>query len=225
MRLACSKVHSKSKSDAPSTTKEKLRTYNGKDEHWLNSNRELTAYLNQIHNNDGVPIYYVIRDPDNEEEYRTINDELGNRIYDAPFRGRTYEEEAFKFYKSCAYGHPDARLKPTLVTIIMYRTLGQQLVSSYEGLDARNTNIQLARSTNKKSSWSHNSHTYTFDDDCNKHFKSNKDLDRYGANVDNESQVQAFLDDIKGADRNSTISAIKVVVKQSHSIQGCTTIK
>jgi hypothetical protein len=84
-----SKERTKSKSDTPTSSKEKLRVFNGKNENWLNAKRELSAYLNQIVNNDGVPLYYVIRDPTQENEYRTSNGELGNRIYDAPFRGRT----------------------------------------------------------------------------------------------------------------------------------------
>ena len=96
MKHARTKVKSKSKSDTTTTSKEKLRTFNGKHEHWLNSKRELTAYLNQIQNEDGGPIYYVIRDPEHKKKYRDNNGEMGNRIYDAPFRGRIYEEDAFK---------------------------------------------------------------------------------------------------------------------------------
>jgi ABC-type molybdate transport system ATPase subunit len=44
----------------------------------MNSKRELTAYLNQIHNEEGVPIYYVSRDYENEEEYRANNGRMGN---------------------------------------------------------------------------------------------------------------------------------------------------
>jgi hypothetical protein len=47
-------------SDSGSSGKEKLQTFNGKIENWLNSKCELTTYLNQIQNKNGVPIYYVI---------------------------------------------------------------------------------------------------------------------------------------------------------------------
>ena len=83
-------------SDGGSAGKEKLQTFNGKIENWLNSKRELTAYLNQIQNENGVPIYYVIRNPEDESEYCNHNGETGNKIYDAPFQGRIYNDDAFK---------------------------------------------------------------------------------------------------------------------------------
>jgi hypothetical protein len=56
-----------------STTKEKLNSFKGKRENWLKSKRELTAYLNQIKNEQGIPVYYVIRDPEQEEKYRPLS--------------------------------------------------------------------------------------------------------------------------------------------------------
>jgi hypothetical protein len=44
--------------------KEKLNTFNGKRESWSKANRELTAHLNQIKNEVGIPIYYIIQDPE-----------------------------------------------------------------------------------------------------------------------------------------------------------------
>jgi hypothetical protein len=48
--------------DKATVMKEKLRTFNGSGNQWLRSKRKLTAYLNQIMNEQGIPIYYVIRD-------------------------------------------------------------------------------------------------------------------------------------------------------------------
>ena len=95
MLIANPKSSTKTSSDSGST-KEKLRVFNGKRENWTNAKRELTAHLNQIINEEGVPIYYVIRDPESEQEYRANNGELGNMIYDAPFQGRIYDVDAFK---------------------------------------------------------------------------------------------------------------------------------
>jgi hypothetical protein len=198
MKFARSKDKTKTKSDTPATTKEKLRTFNGKHENWLNSKRELTAYLNQITNTDGVPIYYVIRDLENEEEYRNSNGELGNRIYDAPFRGQTYDEDAFKVLQILCLWTSGGTAETFVDNSNNVQDAWAQLISSYEGHDARNANIQRARNIIKKSTWSHNTNTYTFDDYCNKHIKSNNELDRYNANVDPESQVRNFLSGIKG---------------------------
>jgi hypothetical protein len=75
---------------------EKLRYFNGDRTLWLKSKRELTAYRNQILNEQGISVYYVIRDKDDEEQYRMHNGEIGKRIYDALFKGRVYENDAFQ---------------------------------------------------------------------------------------------------------------------------------
>jgi hypothetical protein len=58
------------------TSCEKLNTFNGKREHWMKAKRELTAHLNQIKNDNGVPLYYVIRDPDLQDQDRNDNGEI-----------------------------------------------------------------------------------------------------------------------------------------------------
>jgi hypothetical protein len=57
--------------------REKLATFNGKRENWLNAKRELIAHLNQIKNKIGIPLYYVIRDPEEEQKYREDNGDIG----------------------------------------------------------------------------------------------------------------------------------------------------
>ena len=59
MKNAMANIKTKSNSDTGSSTKEKLRTFNDKCELWLNAKCELTAYLNQILNEDGVPISFI----------------------------------------------------------------------------------------------------------------------------------------------------------------------
>jgi hypothetical protein len=41
-------------------------------------------------------VYYVIRDKDDEEQYCTHDGEIGKKIYDALFKGRIYENDAFQ---------------------------------------------------------------------------------------------------------------------------------
>ena len=55
-----------------SGNKEKLVSFNGKAEMWEKSKRLLLAYLNQIKGTNGVPLYYVIRDPEMESTYIEI---------------------------------------------------------------------------------------------------------------------------------------------------------
>jgi hypothetical protein len=77
-------------------TKATLPNFNGKRENWLKSKRELTAHLNQINNEIGIPFFYVIRDPQEEARYRESNGDVGRKIYEAPFHGRIYDTDAFK---------------------------------------------------------------------------------------------------------------------------------
>jgi hypothetical protein len=73
-----------------SVTKEKLNVWNGRQDTWLKSKRKLMAYLNQIKNEHGIPLYYVIRDPNLEDQYRADSGEIGKRIFKPQYKGRVY---------------------------------------------------------------------------------------------------------------------------------------
>jgi hypothetical protein len=85
--MARSSKPSTSTTTDKAATKDKLRNFNGNRDLWPKSKRELTAHLNQIKNELGIPVYYVIRDMDDEQQYRNDNGEIGMHIYDAPFVG------------------------------------------------------------------------------------------------------------------------------------------
>jgi hypothetical protein len=106
-----------------STTSEKLNTFNGKREQWMKAKRELTAYLNQIKNDNGVPLYYVIRDPNLEDQYRNDNGEIGRKIFEVPFQDRVYS----KYYRFYVNGPQVALRIPLLTTITMSRKRGLNL--------------------------------------------------------------------------------------------------
>ena len=221
-QMKIAKTTSKTKSsgtDGVSSSKEKLRSFNGKRENWTNSKRELTAYLNQLHNEAGVPLYYVIRDPDNEEEYRLHNGETGNKIYDAPFIGRIYDDDAFRVLQILRLWTSNGTAQTYVDQTNDVQIAWHNLITIYEGHDARNSNITRARSIISKSVWSRNTPNYSFDDYCNKHIQQNNELNRYNANVDGVSQVRSFLDGIKAGDRNTTIPAIKVNIETNPNLK------
>ena len=56
----------------------------------------MTAYLNQIKGVNGIPLYYVIRDPELELTYRNDDGVIGEMIYDAEHRSCAYEQDAFR---------------------------------------------------------------------------------------------------------------------------------
>jgi hypothetical protein len=79
--------------------KDKLRNFNGSRDLWPKGKRELTAHLNQIKNELGIPVYYVICDMDDEQQYRNDNGEIGKKIYEAPFKGRVMSQMRYWYYK------------------------------------------------------------------------------------------------------------------------------
>jgi hypothetical protein len=204
---------SRSSDQDKSTVKDKLNTFNGKRENWLKAKRELTAHLNQIRNEVGVPIYYVIRDPDEEDKYREDNGEIGKRIYEAPFRGRIYSQDAFKVLQILRQWTSGGTADTFVDNSNDVQDAWSQLVRNYEGHDAKSANIQKARDTINSAHWTRNTQNFTFDDYCNKHVKANNELDRYDSNVDGESQVNAFLKGVRAdARQNPHLLAIKTII-------------
>jgi hypothetical protein len=122
--------------------KEKLRTFNGSCSQWLRSKRELTAYLNQIVNEQGILIYYVIWDRNDEEEYRRDNGELGRHIYDAPFEGHIYENDAFQVLQILRQWTSGGTADTHVDNSNDVQDTWNRLLSQHEGIDDRNTNIQ-----------------------------------------------------------------------------------
>jgi hypothetical protein len=173
----------------------------------------LTAYLNQIKNDNGVPLYYVIRDPNLENQYCNDNGEIGKKIYEAPFQGRVYFQDAFRVLQILRQWTSGGTADTFVDNNNDVQEAWTQLIRNYEGHDARNANIQKARETIIQAHWTRNTQNFTFDDYCNRHIKANNELDRYGANVDGESQENAFLKGIRSDARlNPQILAIKTIV-------------
>jgi hypothetical protein len=85
-------------------TKEKLNVWNGRRETWPKSKHKLMAYHNQIKNKRGIPLYYAIRNPNLEDQYRADSGEIGKRICEAQYKGRVYENDASKSFRYCSSG-------------------------------------------------------------------------------------------------------------------------
>jgi hypothetical protein len=202
-----------STSERSTTTKTKLATFTGKREQWIKAKRELTAHLNQVKNINGIPIYYVIRDPEQEEKYRTENGEIGRKIYDAPHFGTIYSTDAFQVLQILREWTSGGSAETYSYTSNDANEVWQLLIAHYEGHDAVNSNIMKARESINTAHWSRNSPNYTFDDYCNRIMKANNELNNYGANVDGVSQVRAFLKGIRADARvNPHLMAVKAIV-------------
>jgi hypothetical protein len=193
--------------------KDKLRNFNGNRDSWPKGKRELTAHLNQIKNELGIPVYYVIRDMDDEQQYRNDNGDIGRRIYDAPFEGRVYESDAFLVLQILRQWTSGGTADYHVDNTNDVQEAWNNLLRSYEGVDARGANIQKARKQIEEAKWVSNQPNHTFDDYCTKIEKANNELNRYGANVEPESQVLAFLKGIRADGRvNPHLLSIKTTI-------------
>lgn len=71
-----------------------LKRFSGKPEHWQEAKTSLITHLNTMRNDNGIPLYYVIRDPEDEERYR--ENTIGAKIYDALQTGKAFEDDSFQ---------------------------------------------------------------------------------------------------------------------------------
>jgi Reverse transcriptase (RNA-dependent DNA polymerase) len=199
--------------DKGSTTKsDKVPRFNGKREHWIRAKRDLFAYLNQLKSASGIPLYYVLRDPAQEDQYRNDLGELGNMIYDAPLQGKKYTADAWEVLQVLRQWTSGGTATTYTDTSNKAQDAWMALVANFEGNDSLNSNVERARAIIRDSTWSRNTNNWHFDDYCNRHQQANNDLDRYGENVKGTSQVTSFLHGIKCDNRQSYLNTIKVQI-------------
>lgn len=195
---------------APSS---KTLEFDGKQQNWMTAKNRFVAKLNQMKNGEGLPLYYVIRESDQEDEYRTQHGEMGNRVYDAPLQGNVYKRDAFRVLQMLrewtAQGTASTYCENASDVIDAWTTL----LDIFEGKDAKQMVINRARSTLNNAHYTRDSPNFSFSDYCTKIIRANNDLNRHKANVDPVSQVTSFLRGIKAdASRNPQLMAIKTSV-------------
>ena len=77
-------------------SKERLENFIGRAQHWERSKRALKVHLNQIKNEKGVTMYYVIWNGALESIYRGQNVQIGAMAYDTELQGDIYEGDVFR---------------------------------------------------------------------------------------------------------------------------------
>ena len=75
---ASTKQHDGGKKTKMGEPDSKSLKFDGKRDRWENSKREFLAHLQQCKGANGIPLYYVIRDPELEEEFRREYGNIGD---------------------------------------------------------------------------------------------------------------------------------------------------
>jgi hypothetical protein len=136
----------------------------------------------------------MIRD-DGEREAAVAAGGFAAQLYEAPMSGPTFLQDIFRVYQNLIQwtsGGTAETYVDTYQSTQHGRNVWLALMNTYEGADAKNANIQEARTLLESLKYELDSHNFTFDDYCTKTITYNNDLTRYGANVDGRSQVSKF---------------------------------
>ena len=154
-----------------------------------------------------------MRDGSLEETYRSQNGKIGAMIYDAELQGDRYQSDAFRTLQILREWTSGGTAETHTDGANDVLTAWGNLTDTYDGEDAKSATIMRARETIRIANWSKDGNNFKFADYCNKHMTANNDLNRYGANIDGEGQVNAFLLGIKlDATINPQLLPIKAAI-------------
>ena len=174
--------------------------FNGKQRNWKTWKAEFEAFLASIRGENNTPLSYIIRDDDElDEDQLAALEGPAKEVYDAPLQGTYFDKDNYQVFQ-----HLRAQIVGSSAEthIESYSKQGDGrnawifLKSNYEGEDARNAAIAVARREISSATWERNSKNWTFDDYCMRHTRANNTLSKYGVPVDGPSQVRAFLEGI-----------------------------
>jgi hypothetical protein len=155
----------------------------------------------------------VIRDPDDEDQYRRDNGEIGIRIYSAFHKSQIYEQDKFLVLQILRQWTSGGTADHHVDTTNDVQEGWNNLVHCYEGIDARGAYIQKARKAIEEAKWEKNERNKTFDNYCTKIQKANNELNRYKANVEPASQLLTFLKGLRADGRvNPHLLSVKTTI-------------
>jgi hypothetical protein len=169
--------------------------FNGKQRNWTTWKAEFEAYLSALKGENGTPLSYIIRDDDDMTEDE-LNDLEGpaREIYESPLQGTYYERDNYQVFQHLRTQIVGSSAETHIESY--GRNAWLCLKTKFEGDDARNAAIAVARKEISSASWERTIKNWNFDDYCNRHTRANNTLSKYGVPVDGPSQVRAFLDGI-----------------------------
>jgi hypothetical protein len=86
-------------------------------------------------------MYYVICDQEDESEYCNRSGETGNKIYDAPFQDRIYNDNAFKVLQILQFWTSNCTAQTYMDQSNDFQDARHISLTAYEGYEAINVNI------------------------------------------------------------------------------------
>jgi hypothetical protein len=177
----------------------------GKTSDWRKKKREFLAFLGKRRGKGNIPLVYLVRDTDAEDDLPDGDLNLFDQsnlalIRNAPLLGQAFESDNYDLYQflvtwtsgGTAESYVD-RFKSTLDG----RSAWQRLLLAMEGTDARNSCIQAAEEMLDSAYWDRDRQNFVLDDYCNRHIRANLELEDLNAGRDGASQVRRFLQGIK----------------------------
>lgn len=179
---------------------------------WDKSKRLLISYLNQTKNSAGVPLYYIIRDPDLKDKYRADNGTIGDKIYNVELKGIIYEKDAFKVMQILRQWTSGGTADTYTDRTKNIQDAGNEMVNVFEGVDVKGVTIQRSRDIIRDAYYTRDTQNFKFAGYYTKHITANNALNMYSANVDGESQVHAFLRRLADAGVNPHLLRIKTTI-------------
>jgi hypothetical protein len=168
-----------------------LTEFKGKQTKWKTAKRSLHAQLSAMKNEEGVPYVDINALPEGTQK----------RMWMAPLTGDKFNRDNFNVYQVMVEWTKSGSAK-TYVDRYRETQDGRgaylELVTAFDGQDARRTAINTAQSRIKSAYFEHPMRNFTFEDYCTKHIEANDELRRYQVETPGELQVSKFLRGIIG---------------------------
>lgn len=211
----------RSKTSSGSDSTNTLKSFNGNQDDYVQAKRDIVTHLMRKTNSIGTPLYYVIREPEMENEIRLTYGEAGANIYDSTYNGEIYQRDAMEVLMIIRKWTSGGLASSFTTNSEDVQVVWGQIVTHYEGRDAINQRIVTAREKINSLHWSRDTPNFTFETYCTRSLEYNNTLQRHTAAYDIMSQINNFMKGIKTDQRGSlgpALTTIKTtVVSQNHS--------
>jgi hypothetical protein len=186
-----------------SFTLKDLTEFKGEQTKWKTAKRSLHAQLSAMKNEVGVPYAYVIHDNATMTlaDIDALPEGTQRRMWMAPLTGDKFNRNNFNVYQVMVEWTKSGSAK-TYVDRYQETQDGRgaylELITAFEGQDARRTAINTAQSRIESDYFERPTRNFAFEDYCMKHIKANDELRRYQVETPGELQVSKFLRGIIG---------------------------